>query len=85
MATTRRPEDPDVASAAGASETVDLERWPIAGTLAMLQGRANDSGGFGLWSSSPQTARFRDAATIASSTPLVTEISFASLSYMLLG
>ena len=31
---------------------------PIAGTLAMLQSRENDSGGFGLWSSSPQTAEF---------------------------
>ena len=31
---------------------------PIAGTLSMLQSRENDSGGFGLWSSSPQTAEF---------------------------
>ncbi len=33
MATTRRPQDPDVASAAGASGAVDPERWPIARTL----------------------------------------------------
>jgi len=31
---------------------------PIAGTLAVLQSRENDSGGFGLWSSSPNTAEF---------------------------
>jgi uncharacterized protein YfaS (alpha-2-macroglobulin family) len=31
---------------------------PVGGTLAMLQSRENDSGGFGLWSSSPQTAEF---------------------------
>ena len=31
---------------------------PIAGTLAMLQSRENESGGFGLWASSPQTAEF---------------------------
>ena len=31
---------------------------PIAGTLSMLQSRENESGGFGLWTSSPQTAEF---------------------------
>lgn len=31
---------------------------PLAGTLSMLQDRENDQGGFGLWSSSPQTAEF---------------------------
>jgi hypothetical protein len=31
---------------------------PIVGTLSMLQSRENDSGGFGLWASSPQTAEF---------------------------
>ena len=31
---------------------------PIAGTLDMLQSRENESGGFGLWASSPQTAEF---------------------------
>jgi len=40
----------------GAVKTRDAQ--PIAGTLSMLQSRANDSGGFGLWSSSPQTAEF---------------------------
>jgi hypothetical protein len=40
----------------GAVKTRDAQ--PIAGTLSMLQGRENDSGGFGLWSSSPQTAEF---------------------------
>jgi uncharacterized protein YfaS (alpha-2-macroglobulin family) len=40
----------------GAVKTRDPQ--PISGTLAMLQSRANDSGGFGLWSSSPQTAEF---------------------------
>jgi uncharacterized protein YfaS (alpha-2-macroglobulin family) len=40
----------------GAVKTRDPQ--PIAGTLSMLQGRANDSGGFGLWTSSPQTAEF---------------------------
>jgi alpha-2-macroglobulin len=40
----------------GAVKTRDPQ--PIAGTLAILQSRANDSGGFGLWSSSPQTAEF---------------------------
>jgi alpha-2-macroglobulin len=40
----------------GAVKTRDPE--PIAGTLAVLQSRENDSGGFGLWSSSPVTADF---------------------------
>jgi hypothetical protein len=40
----------------GAVKTRDAQ--PIAGTLSMLQSRENDSGGFGLWSSSPQTAEF---------------------------
>ena len=40
----------------GAVKTHDQQ--PIAGTLSMLQSRENDSGGFGLWSSSPQTAEF---------------------------
>jgi hypothetical protein len=40
----------------GAVKTRDPQ--PILGTLSMLQGRENDSGGFGLWSSSPQTAEF---------------------------
>ena len=40
----------------GAVKTRDPQ--PIAGTLSMLQSRENDSGGFGLWSSSPQTAEF---------------------------
>ncbi len=31
---------------------------PIAGTLSLLQSRENESGGFGLWTSSPQTAEF---------------------------
>jgi uncharacterized protein YfaS (alpha-2-macroglobulin family) len=34
------------------------EAQPISGTLAMLQTRENESGGFGLWTSSPQTAEF---------------------------
>ena len=33
MATTRRPEDPDVASTPVAGQTLDLERWPIAADL----------------------------------------------------
>jgi uncharacterized protein YfaS (alpha-2-macroglobulin family) len=40
----------------GAVKTRDPQ--PIAGTLAVLQSRENDSGGFGLWSSSPRTAEF---------------------------
>jgi uncharacterized protein YfaS (alpha-2-macroglobulin family) len=40
----------------GAVKTFDPQ--PVSGTLAMLQSRSNDSGGFGLWSSSPQTAEF---------------------------
>jgi len=40
----------------GAVRTRDPQ--PISGTLAVLQSRENDSGGFGLWSSSPQTAEF---------------------------
>ena len=40
----------------GAVKTRDPQ--PIAGTLAMLQSRENDSGGFGLWSSSPRDRRF---------------------------
>ncbi|MGA3328248.1 MAG: alpha-2-macroglobulin family protein, partial [Terriglobia bacterium] len=40
----------------GAVKTRDPQ--PIAGTLSMLQSRENDSGGFGLWSSSPQSAEF---------------------------
>ena len=40
----------------GAVKTRDPQ--PIAGTLAMLQSRENDSGGFGLWTSSPRTAEF---------------------------
>jgi alpha-2-macroglobulin len=31
---------------------------PLASTFSVLQSRANDQGGFGLWSSSPQTAEF---------------------------
>jgi uncharacterized protein YfaS (alpha-2-macroglobulin family) len=31
---------------------------PIGSTFSMLQSRANDQGGFGLWSSSPDTAEF---------------------------
>ena len=31
---------------------------PLADTLSTLQERENDQGGFGLWSSSPQTAEF---------------------------
>ena len=31
---------------------------PLDATFSMLRGRANDSGGFGLWSSSPETAEF---------------------------
>lgn len=31
---------------------------PAASTLAVLQARQNDSGGFGLWTSSPETAEF---------------------------
>jgi uncharacterized protein YfaS (alpha-2-macroglobulin family) len=31
---------------------------PLAGTFAVLQSRENDQGGFGLWSSSPNTAEF---------------------------
>jgi uncharacterized protein YfaS (alpha-2-macroglobulin family) len=40
----------------GAVKTRDSQ--PILGTLSTLQSRENDSGGFGLWSSSPQTAEF---------------------------
>ena len=40
----------------GTVKTRDAQ--PIAVTLSALQSRANDSGGFGLWSSSPQTAEF---------------------------
>jgi uncharacterized protein YfaS (alpha-2-macroglobulin family) len=40
----------------GVTKTRDPQ--PIAGTLAMLQSRENESGGFGLWASSPQTAEF---------------------------
>jgi uncharacterized protein YfaS (alpha-2-macroglobulin family) len=40
----------------GAVKTHDPQ--PLAGTLSMLQSRENDSGGFGLWTSSPQTAEF---------------------------
>jgi hypothetical protein len=40
----------------GAVKTRDPQ--PIAGTLSTLQSRENESGGFGLWSSSPQTAEF---------------------------
>jgi len=40
----------------GAVKTRDPQ--PISGTLAVLQSRENDSGGFGLWTSSPQTAEF---------------------------
>ena len=40
----------------GAVKTRDAQ--PIAGTLSMLQSRENDSGAFGLWSSSPVTAEF---------------------------
>jgi hypothetical protein len=40
----------------GAVKTRDPQ--PIAGTVSMLQSRENDSGGFGLWSSSPRTAEF---------------------------
>jgi uncharacterized protein YfaS (alpha-2-macroglobulin family) len=31
---------------------------PLEATFAVLRGRANDQGGFGLWSSSPETAEF---------------------------
>jgi hypothetical protein len=40
----------------GVVKTRDAQ--PIAGTLSLLQSRENDSGGFGLWASSPQTAEF---------------------------
>jgi uncharacterized protein YfaS (alpha-2-macroglobulin family) len=40
----------------GTAKTRDAQ--PIAGTLSMLQSRENESGGFGLWASSPQTAEF---------------------------
>ena len=40
----------------GAVRTRDAQ--PIASTLSVLQERENDQGGFGLWSSSPQTAEF---------------------------
>jgi uncharacterized protein YfaS (alpha-2-macroglobulin family) len=40
----------------GTVKTVDTQ--PIGNTLSMLQSRANDQGGFGLWSSSPDTAEF---------------------------
>jgi len=40
----------------GAVKTRDAQ--PIAGTLSMLQSRANESGGFGLWASSPQSSDF---------------------------
>ena len=40
----------------GAVQTRDPQ--PIAGTVSMLQSRANESGGFGLWTSSPQAAEF---------------------------
>ena len=40
----------------GKVRTHDVQ--PIASTLSMLQSRENDSGGFGLWTSSPQTADF---------------------------
>jgi uncharacterized protein YfaS (alpha-2-macroglobulin family) len=40
----------------GVAKTKDAQ--PIAGTVSMLQSRENDSGGFGLWASSPQTAEF---------------------------
>jgi uncharacterized protein YfaS (alpha-2-macroglobulin family) len=40
----------------GVVKTKDAQ--PIAGTISILQSRANDSGGFGLWTSSPQTADF---------------------------
>jgi uncharacterized protein YfaS (alpha-2-macroglobulin family) len=40
----------------GVVKTRDAQ--PIAGTLSMLQSRENESGGFGLWASSPQTAEF---------------------------
>ena len=40
----------------GAVKTRDAQ--PIAGTLSTLQSRENESGGFGLWTSSPQTAEF---------------------------
>ena len=31
---------------------------PLDDTFSMLRGRVNDQGGFGLWSSSPNTAEF---------------------------
>jgi hypothetical protein len=40
----------------GAAKSSDPQ--PLASTYAMLQARENDKGGFGLWSSSPQTAEF---------------------------
>jgi uncharacterized protein YfaS (alpha-2-macroglobulin family) len=40
----------------GAAKSSDAH--PLASTYAMLQARENDKGGFGLWSSSPQTAEF---------------------------
>ena len=40
----------------GVVKTRDAQ--PIAGTLSVLQSRENESGGFGLWASSPQTAEF---------------------------
>lgn len=40
----------------GAVKSRDTQ--PLAKTFAVLQGRENDEGGFGLWSSSPETAEF---------------------------
>ena len=40
----------------GRTRTADAQ--PIANTFSMLQSRANQQGGFGLWSSSPETAEF---------------------------
>ena len=38
--------------------TKSSDPHPLASTYAMLQSRENDKGGFGLWSSSPETAEF---------------------------
>ena len=40
----------------GVVKTAD--KAPLAATLSLLQSRANDSGGLGLWASSPETADF---------------------------
>jgi uncharacterized protein YfaS (alpha-2-macroglobulin family) len=41
----------------GAVRSRDAQQ-PLAGTFSALRGRANDSGGLGLWASTPETAEF---------------------------